>query len=329
MKKTLTLIILFVSVLSLSAQKSIEELVNMPDKKFNKLATTNNSAVLVKSFANNARRQANLDLPDPLIPNIKRVGILSFFTADLSEIDIKAKKRLYNNAMNNKAGKATLENWLSLEGGKAILSTFHNESLSALVTSFSAQGIDLLIPGEYLTDDAKMDTYLNYEMELSKAVTAALNAADFFSKSKEKSIVAATGYRVFPAATQLGGVDPKTINSMADLCQKLGVDALLTVQIVTIKTKEEIGLKGIRLALHAPNPVPDHPDIKYGLGSYVPGVLLEYAGTEFGEGIPFATMTEKVGGTFKEVNTDLFDELIDRYAKLLVNNLMIDYAGKK
>lgn len=296
----------------------------MPDNKFQKLVNTNNSAVLVKSFANSARQQANLDLPDPLIPEIKRVGILSFFTADLSEVDVKALKRVMS-----RPGSATLENWLSMEGGKEILNTFYVETLASLFTSFSANGMELLIPGEYLTDDAKMDTYLNYEMELSKAVTAALDAANFFTKSNEKSIVAADGYRVFPAATQLGGVDPKAIKSMAELCQEFGVDALLTVQIVTIKDNEQIGLKAIRIALHGPNPVPDHPDIKYGLGSYVPGILLEYAGTEFGESIPFATMTEKIGGTFKEINTDLFDELIVRYTDVLVSNLVSDYAGKK
>ncbi|MGW8123555.1 hypothetical protein ACV07N_12920 [Roseivirga echinicomitans] len=324
MKKTLTLIILFVSVLSLTAQKSIEELVNMPDKKFERLVNTNNSAVLVKSFANNARRQANLDLPDPLIPEIKRVGILSFFTADFSEVDAKAMRRVMKNG-----GSARLENWLSLDGGKAILNTFYEESESALRSAFAKEDIELLTPMEYLTDDSMIDTYSDYQVEISKAVSAILSAADYLNKEEEKSIVAATGYRVYPAAVQLGGTDPKVIKSMADLTQKLKVDALLTVQIVTVKEKEQIGLKAIRIALHSPNPVPDHPDIKYGLGSYMPGVLLEYAGTEFGEGIPFATMTEKVGGTFKEVNTDLFDELIARYTNILVSNLITDYAGKK
>lgn len=312
MKNALITVAMFMGILNVYGQKSIQELAEMPDKKFEKIVNSGNSAVLVKSFAKSARKQG-VDLADPLVPSMKRVGILSFFTADLSERDPKAIKR-----------GGEYESFLTTDGGKEILQSFHDEALIALRNEFSTQGVMLLTPVEYLTDET-LEIYDNFHIETSKMASAVLASANYLQGQSEKSIVSATGYKVFPAPTVLSGTDPKVISSMADLANQLGVDALLTVQIVTKKEKNEIGLSAIRISLHGPNPVPDDPNVKYGMGKYVPGILIEYAGTEFNPAIPFAYVNKK-DKSFESIETKQFDIIIERYARIMLDNFKYDYS---
>ena len=314
MKNTLILVAVLLGIVNVYGQKSIQELAELSDKKFEKKVSSGNSAVLVKSFAKNARRKG-VDLPDPLVPPLKKVGILSFFTADLSERDSKAIRR-----------GGIYESFLTTDGGKEILQSFHDEALNALKNEFSSQGIMLLTPEEYLTEET-LEIYDNFQIETSKMGSAVLASANYLQGQSEKSIVAATGYKVFPAPTVLSGTDPKVISSMADLANQLGVDALLTVQIVTRKEKNKIGLSAIRISLHGPNPVPDDPKVKYGLGKYVSGILIEYAGTEFNPAIPFAYLNKK-DKSFESIETQSFDTIIKRYASILLANFKSDYVEK-
>lgn len=269
---------------------------------------------LLSLLQKNARKKG-VDLPDPVVPSLKKVGILSFFTADLSERNPKAIKK-----------GGVYESFLTTDGGKEILQSFHNEALTALKNEFSSQGVMLLTPKEYLTNET-LEIYDNFQIETSKMGSAVLASANYLQGQSEKSIVAATGYKVFPAPTVLNGTDPKVISSMADLANQLGLDALLTVQIVTRKEKNEIGLSAIRISLHGPNPVPDDPNVKYGLGKYVSGILIEYAGTEFNPAIPFASVNKK-DKSFESIETKNFDTILKRYASILLANFKSDYVEK-
>lgn len=316
MKILSTLVCTIAISLTAIAQKSLQDISELSDKKFEKFVNTSNSAVLVKSFKKNAERQANLSFPDSMMSHVKRIGLLSFFTADLSIRDPKAIKR---------GGK--YESFLTTDGGKVILNTFYNESIIALKNQFNEVGIELLTPVEFLTEET-YEIYTDFEVTTSAIGTSALKVTNYLQGQEEKSIVAASGYRVFPAATILGGTDPKAIKSLAELAKKLGLDALLCVQIVTQKEKEDVGVSAIRMALHAPNPVPDDSNIKYGLGKYMEGILAEYAGTEINPPINFATVNKKTK-QFASIETDYFDEVINRYVKMLITNFQQDYIFSK
>jgi hypothetical protein len=316
MKIIITLVCSFGISLTAFAQKSIQDISELSDKKFEKFVNTSNNAVVVKMYKKLAQKQADLTFPDSVMSDVKRIGLLSFFTADNSVRNPKALKR-----------GGEYESFLSTDGGKKILETFYNESLKTLKNQFYEVGIELLTPVEFLTEET-VEIYTNFEVTTSALGTGALKAANYLQGEEEKSIVAATGYRVFPAATILGGTDPKVIKSMAELTKKLGLDALLCVQIVTQKEKEDVGISAIRITLHGPNPIPDHPKMKYGMGKYTEGLLIEYAGTEINPPINFATISKKTK-QFTAMETDYFDEVISRYIKLLIKNFKEDYVFEK
>jgi len=316
MKKITLMLLLVLSAFMLHAQKTIRELADLPDKKLDKLIATDNYASQVKSFAKNYQKQTGKTLPDPLVPQLKRVGLLTFFTADHSEANVKAMKN-----------GGTYQDFLTEAGGFKLVTKFYEQSLPELRAAFQAQGMELLIPEEYITTEEQAQVYNSYEIEVSKLASATLKAANYLTKQWDKSYVAVDNYRVFAEPTVINGMDMKVTRSMGPLAEQLGVDALLTVQILTSKEKTDVGLNAVRMALHSPNPVPDDPAINYGLGFYYEGILVEYAGMEFEKPIIFAQLPKKAN-KFQNYQMEGFDVVTRRLISKLLGNIQTDYAGK-
>lgn len=57
MKNILITVAMFLGIVNVSGQKSIQELAEMSDKKFEKIVNNGNSAVLVKSFAKKCKKK--------------------------------------------------------------------------------------------------------------------------------------------------------------------------------------------------------------------------------------------------------------------------------
>lgn len=308
MKKLLLAPVLILAMSTVIAQKSIRELSELKDKKFEKLLDKADFRSEIPRFVKNYEKQTNQTLGSVKL-DFERVGILTFFTADHSVIDYKAKKR-----------GGVYESYLSEAGGKTIVDPFYAEALPEMKRAFQKHGISLEVPSEYVTD---RDVYENYEVEVSKLVSGLLKAGNYLTGQKEKSLVAADGYRVFPTTTLVSGSDMKVMRSMGTLCEKLGVDALLSVQILTSKEKSDIGLKAVRIALHCPNPVPDHPDINYGLGFYYEGILAGYVGMEFDDSLVFAELPRKAR-QIKNMETEGFAVVIQRMVSDLLQSIVED-----
>ncbi|MEZ4827777.1 MAG: hypothetical protein R3C61_16055 [Bacteroidia bacterium] len=107
----------------------------MPDKKFGKIMQEDNYASQVKVFANAYEKQTGKDLPDPVVPRIKRVALLSYFTADFSQIDVKAYRQ-----------HRVFENYINEAGGKMLVNDFYSLSIKELKKRLQQTGWSCLHP---------------------------------------------------------------------------------------------------------------------------------------------------------------------------------------
>lgn len=308
MKKLLTLFLVVASMVTASAQKTIREMAEMSDKKFSKLVKEDSYAGQVRTFAKAYEKQTGKDLPDPVVPQIKTVALLSFFTADYSQIDVKAYNRGW-----------VFENYINETGGEMLVNEFYSLSINELKAIFAKNGMKLLTPDEYLQTDAQRQVYKTYEVEISRLAGGVSAISSFFTKADSKSLTPVKGYRAFPAAIVNLGMDMKAVRDLGKLAKQLGVDALLTVNTLTQLEKGEVGLKGITMALHAPNPVPDDPDMKYGMGFYYDGILVGSVGFTLEKYMKFASLPKRAK-SFENIDLDGFTPLVERMATQLLNS---------
>jgi hypothetical protein len=308
MQKLLTLFLVIATLGTVRAQKTIREMAEMSDKKFSKIIKEDSYASQVKTFAKAYEKQTGKDLPDPVAPQIKTVALLSYFTADYSKIDVKAYNRGW-----------VFENYINETGGEMLVNEFYSLSVNELKTIFAANGMVLLTPNEYLKTEEQRELYKSYKPEISKLAGGVSIMSSFFTKSDEKSLTAADGYRAFPAAIVNLGMDMKAVRDLGKLAKELGVDALLTINTLTQLEKGDVGLKGITMSLHAPNPVPDDPDMKYGIGFYYDGILVGSIGFTLDGYMKFATLPKRAK-SFENIDLDGFTPLINRMATQLLNS---------
>lgn len=290
------------------AQKTIKELADMPDKKFSKLMTEENYAGQIRTFAKAYEKQTGKDLPEPVPVPMKRVALLSFFTADFSQIDVKAYRR-----------HQVFENYINEAGGKMLVNDFYKLSINDLKKIFAANGMELLTPDEYLKTNEQKQLYKTYEVNVSKLAAGATAIGGFFTKANNKSLTPADGYRAYPAPVVNSGMDMKAVRDLGKLANELDVDALLTINTLTQLEKGEVGLKGISMSLHAPNPVPDDPEMKYGMGFYYEGVLVGSISFTLDEYMPFAKLPKKAQ-SFENVDMTGFTPLMKRMTTQLLNS---------
>jgi hypothetical protein len=307
MKSTWTLLILLTFIGKGLAQKTIQELATMPDKKFEKIMTEESYAGQVKTFAKAYTKQTGKDLPDPVPVPLKKVALLSFFTADFSQIDVKAYQR-----------HQVFENYINEAGGQMLVNEFYGLSINELKTIFAANGMELLTPEEYLKTDAQKQVYNTYEVNISKLAAGATAIGGFFTKSNNKSLTPVDGYRVYPAPVVNFGQDMKVVRDLGKLANELDVDGFLTINTLTQLEKGEVGLKGISMSLHAPNPVPNDPEMKYGLGFYYEGILVGSIGFTLEKYMPFAKLPKKATA-FENMDLTGFTPLMERMANQLLN----------
>jgi len=308
MQKILTLLLVIATLGTATAQKTIRELAEMSDKKFSKIMKEDSYASQVKTFAKAYEKQTGKDLPDPVAPRIKTVALLSYFTADYSKIDVKAYNRGW-----------VFENYINEAGGELLVNDFYSLSLDALKTAFAANGMILLTPDEYLLTDAQRERYKTYDVEISRLAGGVSAISGFFTKADSKSLTAAKGYRPYPAAIVNLGMDMRAVRDLGKLAKELGVDALLTINTLTQLEKGDVGLKGITMSLHAPNPVPDDPDMKYGIGFYYDGILVSSIGFTLEKYMKFATLPKRAK-SFENMDLDGFTPLVERMATQLLNS---------
>ena len=315
MKKIIILTLaLLVSAMGYS-QKSIQELSSLSDKKFDKALRTYNggSPAIIKSFSKSCRRMGQ-ELPEEVKPSLKKVGVLTFYLSDFSELDNKRALRNGGIYADNLTTAATAE----------LASTFYQTSLAQLKESYQAQGIELLTPDQFLDTEAKKEAYYSTEIELSKASKLVSALSRNVGRKNEKSPNAPDGYRVVYNSMSIDGADKKAVISLGKLAKELGLDGLLSVQVLTNLKGKTIGFHKVRMALHGVNPIPYDGTCKW-VGGYFEGLLMEF-GEVSGNDLVFAKIKKKA---LADVNIEGFDALLGRLSTKILNQMEIDYSSAK
>ncbi|MBO3115943.1 hypothetical protein J4050_04250 [Winogradskyella sp. DF17] len=245
LKLVLTLFFIGMSSPS-SAQKSIQDLAELKDKKWDKL---------VKSYKNNSTWIDQLKgllnenlLSEDNLPNPKKIGVLTMQIWDKSV------------TKSSKIGNTTLftKNYLTPSGSNLVADKFLNEMLPIFQNKFQEQNISLLEPKDFLTGEEKINVYKegvnNVEMSgLSKALRNSFTRM-LTDDVKGQGSLSATGYEFYPLSASIVATDFKAPASIGLIAENLDLDAvlILTVNVSLIKNGKSMVLHGIETALVGP-----------------------------------------------------------------------------
>lgn len=235
------------------AQKTVEELAELPAKKFFRdvYYDTSLGNNLVKLL--NKRRIKFADLPD-----LKKVGLLSIYIKDESFRKGRKGGVIYNHDKE--------ENLLSA----GVL----DASLNSVKQILTKLDIQLMSSDEYLTDEDKKREYNNFVFNYS-SITEAKKFSDFFVRNNE-SFASPADYRMIYSTFE-GGTAKEITNSLGNLSAKLGLDALLTIEIQTRTTNKSVILESITVVMHGTHPTLKDEGLFFGIGKYSPSSQVPFA----------------------------------------------------
>lgn len=250
--------------------------------------------------------------PTMLTKPVQKIALVTFFLEDPGT------------ALNGSLWRATDEL------GQKFIDGFYKQGIDPLVQKFKSEGIDLLLPNQFLDSPEKKEFYKNFVVEhtsLKKEKTESsakhrTKDADnefvaFGTKSStvERLKVTASSSEMKPLflineGVNINGVDApplmmtssglltdkKMMTSLGfDMAQQLGVDAVLCIWVVSMKPSgsyELYGLQAISGYLFGPNPIQREDGDDKGL-TYARGLF--YCGTRatFKEVLIFQSMDKK------------------------------------
>lgn len=280
-------------VLSLTAQESFKEL---NDKDISKMTVRHHT-----------RMQGPYDDGHGTVPNLKgkelpkRIALVSFYSFDKGSIGKKSfKTPIY---------EYKVTSWTTDAGASALSNVFASAAVPKIVAEFKKAGMDVLVPDQYLTDDAKKSAYNNFEPDISWLSKALMTQDDNF-----KSQAGASGYLVKPAFAPF---DFKTGISFGQLAKDLGVDAVMVVVNELSNSDNEFRYDKLGIHVYGPNPIGKVEGKKYpGLNGagYNEGQL--YEGEDLvTKGIPFIVTKGKKKGEY----LDGYDEMVAKLAGNVAN----------
>jgi hypothetical protein len=177
--------------------------------------------------------------------------------------------------------------------------------------------------GDYIVDEKKINYYFDFEPERMKVVGNILARGD--------AKASALGYAPLILSDAVTG-DWKTKNSYGhELTTKMGVTAMMLVEIDLVVEKKYVGLKSIRVTIVGKNPTPFDENKKYikQLGGYPKGQVYFDSKLDFGDkGLSFIKLK---GEKVEELSFDGFDEFMVCFAEATTQywEEMIEKHNKK
>jgi hypothetical protein len=201
--------------------------------------------------------------PAFLAKPVQKIALVTFYLQDPGTLNASAPYRVTD------------------ETGQKFIDGFYNQGVDALVQQFKAEGIELLLPNQFLDSPEKKEFYKTYEVEHTsvmkeKTLTEAMYNGKTSSIERLKITASNSGMKplflfnetffakdLTPAPEMMtsSGIltDKKMTTSLGfDLAQKLNVDAVLCVWVVSYKTSpnfEHYGLGAISGYMFGPNPI--------------------------------------------------------------------------
>ncbi|WP_178989397.1 hypothetical protein [Winogradskyella schleiferi] len=306
----------------INAQKSMQDLAELKDRKWDKL---------VKSYKNNStwidqlKGLLNTDLlSEDNLPNPKKIGVLTMQIWDKS---ITTSSKIGNTTLFSK-------NYLTASGSNIVADKFLDNMLPILKTKFKEENISLLEPKDYLTNEEKTNIYKEgvNKVELSGLSKSLQKLNKFFTKKdlEVQGSLSATGYEFYPLSAKLVSSDFKAPASVGLIAQDLELDAVLviTINVSLEKRGRSLVLHGIETALVGP--------IDDDTGKEFKGVIGAGMMNKYRDGLSFSSVyfevepfeiaeLDKKSGNFEEwylegldtVTSRMYDDLITGMKKFI------------
>ena len=318
-KNLITLIFLFLGISSpINAQKSIQELAELKDKKWDKLVKSH------KSGLNNVYAVEGLISIDVLdkasLPNPKKAGVLTFQLWDESV------------TKSSKAGNYTYykKNFLTPSGSNVISNKLIETILPEIKKNFKQVNINLMEPKEFASSEDKQKIYNEgaERVELSgllKAFSGGL-LAKLQGKRDGQGTLSADGYAFYPITASIIAIDFKAPSTIGLITEELELDAslIISVNVSIEKGGKSLMFRGMELALIGP--INDDKSIKYSgrigaktMNRYRDGVLYSAAYFDVDD-IQIAKINKK-SGEIKEWYLDGFEKMSGRLTADLLYGL--------
>ena len=240
-------------------QKTIEELADLPKKKFFKdvYYDSDFGRSLVKLL--NKKRIRFEDLPE-----LKKVGLLSVFIRDDSYRKGRRGGVTYNHdSEENKFASGILE-----------------MSIGEIQQSLAKLDMELITSDVYLDTEEKKRQYRVFNFNYSM-IPEAKSFGEFFIRN-EKAKGSPQGYKPI-YATFNNGEDESIVNPVGTLATGLELDALMTIEILTRTTGKSILLESITVVIHSAHPTLPEEGLHVGVGQYAPFRQVAFAEIVDGE----------------------------------------------
>ena len=296
MKKILLCIAILTSGYSLIAQKSFDELVNLPEKKLNKAIN-----VWGKNEWRPDTKLGTGITPDLSQKEIKKVALVSF-TISIPHVF---------------SGE-----FLTDVGNRYFVNKLYDSSIESLKQAFKSGGIEL-ITAENMTEEQKAvlygveakDKIMGTSLDMKQAKLESI-----YENVEEKGVTsgsAADGYKGWLIRDQL----PLTwdLNLFAALADVMNVDAILFVNNNVTPESRRLTFNKTIMTMIGPNPIKKVEGKKYPGLSYLYG--LPYGQTSIGSDFEIATFKKK---KIDSENLEGYDKLLTILADKLVEYLEIN-----
>jgi hypothetical protein len=126
-------------------------------------------------------------------------------------------------------------------------------SIPGIKSSFKENGMEVLLPSEFLTDDEKKNFFNSYQIKL-EGPAAEFQKASLANRFRDLDDGIATGYKALEDVHAIFEY-PSVSNSLGhDLTKALGVDAVLIVNTYVIG-RASTWLQNVNMAVFGPNPI--------------------------------------------------------------------------
>lgn len=247
-------LLLLCSANLVSAQKSMQDLAELKDRKWDKLVTSYKNS---STWIDQLQGLLSVDLlAEENLPNPKNVGVLTMQIWDKSIT--KISKTSTKSPFSTTTTTLYSKKFLTPSGSNMVADTFLKTMLPVFVDKFQAKGISVLEPKDYLDSEEKKTIYQNgvNKVELS-GLSKTLQKLNKFLTKKDLEVqgsLSATGYEFYPLSAKLISIDFKAPASVGLIAEDLGLDAVLivTINVSLEKRGKSLVLHGIETALVGP-----------------------------------------------------------------------------
>ncbi|MEZ4933846.1 MAG: hypothetical protein R2788_17205 [Saprospiraceae bacterium] len=124
--------------------------------------------------------------------------------------------------------------------------------------------MELLTPDEYLKTNEQKQLYNTYEVTF-QSLPLFTAIGGFFYRNLITTLTPADGYGAYPAPVVNFGMDKKAVK-FRKIGQRTRCRCFINDQYLDAVRKRRSGIKRYKYVTPYPNPVPDDPEMKYGMG---------------------------------------------------------------